>query len=440
MIDPKSLKLQLSGLAGRAAQRADVERWGAGELSFLPTEILPDISEAVRATIVRLAATAQSIGPRIVNTVKFGTIGSVNWGGDNSALDSLIELQDLEGLAEDILERGLYSGVLEGVVRRSESGEVRLEPILGYTEPVFAADSPTEVIGYIHAWLEPDTTASDPKWVVRVYDLLERTLHEQRGLRSPERFDYERATVVGPTAEYPDGAPTPDFLIVNRSRSRLPRGYLAHLLPLIKGDWVSQVRGDRSEEATAFPQLLLRGEFTSGTNERSPTHILTTDKDGDARFLEPGDLAQIHAHHDRKLERIREDANMPGGFLGNDSPSGEALREANAKFINLCRWYANRLSRILTRLAQRLAAANGLQADVQVVVEINREFEKENEVQRILMVYREGLMDFGAAVRALSVFFPTWESKDLEAFIEREEALANPEPRPSPDGAEVAAV
>lgn len=430
VIDAKRLKTQLSTLPARAQLRADAERWGKNEITTLPDEILPSISEEVRATIERLAATCQSVGPRIVNTIKFGTLGAVNWGGDDTTTDHLIETIDLEGLAEELLEASLYSGVMEGIARRGGDDVVRIEPLVGYTEPIYAADSPVEVAGYVHAWLENDAASGTPKWTVRVYDLIERTMSEQRGLTDPARFDPSKADVVGPSDEYPAGSPVPTFLIVSKARNRMPRGYIADLLPLIKSDWVSQLRGDRTEEATAFPQLVLKGMVESGTTERSATHVLTVTDEGDAKFLLPGDLTQMHTHHDRKLERLREDASMPGGFLGSDSPSGEALREANAKFINLCKWYAARLSRVLTSLAADYARALGQEPPGQVVVSINREFEKDTEANRITSLYREGLIDFAAAVRAISVFVPTWESKDVEAFILAEANRVDPPPLP----------
>jgi hypothetical protein len=429
VLDPKRLKTQLQTLPTRAAHRADTERWGKNELPGLPEDILPDISETVRGTINRLASTCQSVGPRIINTIKFGTLGDVNWGGKDTSTDALIETRDLEGLAEEILENALYSGVMEGIVRRGEDGIVRIEPLVGYTEPVYAPDSPSEVAGYIHAWLDASGGDTDPKWTLRVYDLAARTMHEQRGLTEPARFDLQRATPLGPTDEYPAGSPIPTFLIVGKGRNRMPRGYLADLLPLIKGDWVSQLRGDRTEEATAFPQLVLKGSITDGTTQRSATHVLTVADDGDAHFLLPGDLSQMHAHHDRKLERLREDASMPGGFLGSDSPSGEALREANAKFINLCKWYAARLSRVLTALCDAYAEAEGVASPGHVVVSINREFEKDTEAQRIVSLYTEGLVEFGAAVRAISAFVPTWEPKAIEAFVSAKAA-------PPPEGGE----
>lgn len=405
----------------RAALRADAERWGSNQLEFLPEDILPKINENMRDTVLRLAKMAQSIGPRIVETIRFGTLGNVNWGGKSVEVDPLLEALDLDQLASDILESGLYSGLFEGIVRRSDVGALLIEPLLGFTEPIRDRDNPTENIGYVHAWL--DATSDSSKWVVRVYDFTIQTLYEQSGLPEPHKFDIHQAERIEPSLEYPEGAPMPRFTQIGKGRHNKPLGHIAKILPLIRSDWASQVRGDRAEEATAFPQLVTRGQVSRGDGQRSPSHVIEVEENGDAHFLEPGNLGQIHAHHDRKLQRVREDGFMPGGFLGSQVPSGEALREANAKYIAFCRLLAKRLSRIMTQLVQDYARALGFETEVMVSVQVNREFEMQAEIERIVTLLDARLLDFAAAVRAISVYVPNWSSEEVEAFISREQAI-----------------
>ena len=267
-------------------------------------------------------------------------------------MDEALREQDLESLADELLESAHYCGVLAGIMRRDgDTGALRLEPLVGHLEPVFAPNSPTMVVGLIHAWVV------NTKWTVRVYDTNERSMSEWRGLSHPNKVASTMPDLeVARSAEYPDGAPTPRFVVTGRDASNMPLGDLAKVLPLIKSDWSSQLRADRSEENTAFPQLKIKGEVKSDPGERSSAHIIRAfGGRRRADFLAPGDLSQLHNHHNRKLERLREDAMMPGGFLGSQTPSGEALREANAKFISVCAWYAKRLSRVLTLLVADLA-------------------------------------------------------------------------------------
>ena len=421
MIDLATIKQQLSGITTRANRKSEAERWGTGDLQTIPTELLPSIeSEEAQAALRRLAAQAQSLGPRIVNTKRFGIIGDINWGGDNAAADASLQNQDLETTVDIITEQALYSGIIAGINRRDPTqGTTRIEPLIGHVEPIYSKDSPTFAVGLIHAWV---TDASGvTKWTVRVYDLQDRTLREWVNVTDPARiWRTEPSNTIEANAEYPAGAPTPRFAVLNRDSDRLPMGEIAKLLPLLYGDWSSQVRGDRIEESTAIPQMVVKGEVEDGTGERSPTHVIRVIEDGDAKYIIPGDLSGLHDHHNRKLERIREDGNLPGGFLGAQTPSGEALREANAKFISSNRYFALRLSRVLTELTADHCEAENLGEPPTVTVTINREFARQQEIQDIISLSREGLVEHGAAVRAISVFLPTWSDEEVEAYIASE--------------------
>ena len=118
MIDTTALKGQLNGLATRAARNADAEMWGKGLLEVLPSDILPDVPPKAMKAVRRLAKMSSSLGPRVVGTRKFGTIGDINWGESSSNMDEALREQDLESLADELLESAHYSGVLAGILRR----------------------------------------------------------------------------------------------------------------------------------------------------------------------------------------------------------------------------------------------------------------------------------------------------------------------------------
>ena len=61
---------------------------------------------------------------------------------------------------------------------------------------------------------------------------------------------------------------------------------------------------------------------------------------------------------------------------------------------------------------------------------INREFERSSVVEQTVLLYREGLLDFGAAVRTISVYYPTWSSNEVEAFIDSQREVIPPERTP----------
>lgn len=449
MIDPRTLKTQLSGLTSRAATRADAEMWGTGELIVTPEELIPDVPDAARTAFTRLAKQAQSIASRVVKTKKYGVLGNITWGGDDTRLDQRLREQDLDALADEILEQSYYSGIMAGIARRDPiTGDMRLEPIIGHVEPIYSPDSPTLAVGLLHAWRDTpiqadgslDTTGQ--KWFVRVYDTLNRRMLQWNALSDVTRVAKQPPDLtVERSSEYPSGAPVPRFQVTHRGYGRQPLGVIAQLLPLVKSDWSSQVRGDRAEENTAFSQLVVKGSVEDGTSERSTNHVITLNEGGDAHYLDPASMETFHKHHDRKLERLREDANMPGGFLGRtgSAPSGEALREANEKFISSNQYDAQRLSRVLTDLTRDLAEAEGLDQTIEVSVSINWNFMRGTIITDTINVHKAGLIDKGAAVRTISQFFPTWSDDDVEAFITRE-ARNEPPPDTLPTEQEAVAV
>jgi len=428
VIDLALVRAELNAVTARADRRYEAETWGTNQFDAYPFTLLPTIPDAALTEAKRIARMAMSLGPRIIGIKKFLTLGDLNWGGDNQQLDDLLGMQDLEDLADEVLEQSLYSGMMLGIVRRGSTGEVSedgtpiagepvIEPIYGHVEPIYDAESPSRIAGVFQAWRPLD--ARERGWRVRIYDYDLRRMTEWRRLEQPYMVGNNPYAVV-------ENAPMPRYQILRRGRGRLPVGDLELALPLLKSDWSSQVRGDRVEEQTAFAQLVVQGSVEDGTDARSPAHIIRVEEGGDAKYLTPGDLAQIHAHHDRKLERLRRDLNLPGGVLSGSNISGEALREDNMHAIADAKSKAQRLGRLLTDLAADFAAEHGMSDPPTVTVSINKEFEAATAVDRLVKLYAEGLVDFGAAVRSVSAYVPTWGDAEVEAFIQQEEARARP--------------
>jgi hypothetical protein len=437
------LKEQLAALPGNASDKATVERWATNTLQGVPDEILPRVPARARAAIERLARLCESVGPRILETTAFGTIGDINWGTTGKSADETAELDDLlegeydlEMLANELLRQGKVRGIMAAIVRRDadDPAIVTMEPLLGHVELVYGHGQ--RVVGLLQAWTETVTTAAGTKrlWSVRVYDYDDRAMRQWDGLESPiKAVKAAPDDEVGPSPQYPEGAPMPRYIVLRRHPETLqPLGDMETLLPLIQSDWSSQLRGDRAEENTAFPQLKLKGKAEDATDERSTSHIIRVPADGDASFIDPGDLRQLHTHHDRKLERLREDANMPGAFFGSQTPSGEALRERNQKYIAHCQYLSKRLTRLLTALVRDLTAMLGLGDDISVSVQINREYTKASEIETIVLLYDKELLPFDAAVRAISVYVPTWPPAAVEEWVARRGApLTSRPPLPS---------
>lgn len=429
MIDLDLVKAELQSVTMRASRRYEAEVWGTGEFDTPPYELLPDIPAKALAAAKRIAEQVQTLGPRIVGIKKYLTIGDVNWGGDSKDLDERLKAVDLAELADEALEQGLYSGIVAGIVRKSIAGETDegqqlagepvIELLTGHVEPLYDAENPGRVAGIFQAWLPLDTR--EKGWRVRIYDYDTRTMTEWRKLTQPYEVGAKPFDVV-------PNAPMPRFQVLRRGRGRLPIGDLELVLPLLKSDWSSQVRGDRAEENTAFAQLVVSGMVTDGDQDRSPAHVIITEEGGSAQYLTPGDLSQIHAHHDRKLDRLRRDANLPGGVLAGANISGEALREDNMHAIADSKAKASKLGRLLTELVADYAGELSIADPPQVTVGINKDFEAATALDRIVMLYEKGLLDHAAAIRAISVYVPTWSDEDVEEFIARTTEIVPREP------------
>ena len=423
MVDD-ALKAQLPSLASRASEYAEAVRWMTGRLKEIPASLLPPVEgEEGYNVLSRIGRQALSVGPRALSIKRFGVIGDVNWGASTPAMDEKLRGVKLEQLAHRILERGLASGLFVGIASEDpDSREKSIRRLGGHVEPIFDTYDQDVVLGILQLQAEAGGTGQE-RYRLRVFDFEREAMLEWTGLTDLSRVDLARASV--------SDAPMPRYAIAEQGPDGFPLGEFTRALPLLKSEWASQVRGDRVEEATGFPQLKIKGEV-EGVDKRGVTRLIELEADGDAAFLIPGDLSQMHAHHDRKLERIRDDLLLPGGALGGQTPSGEALREANQKFIASCKAYAVLLSGLLTELVADLAALEPeLGKPPEITVDINREYEKAERLQMILDLKAAGLIERGAAVRAISVYVPTWSDDKVEQFIAEAGPQTFPQPSPS---------
>lgn len=438
MLDFEYIRASLDGVAARYDAYLDALKWSVGPMTDIPRELLPrPEGDAGEQALNRLARMAVSAGPTLLQQIRDGVIGDVNWGGDSNQLDKRLEELDLDVLAEKLLERGLVGGFMCGIVAQVSPGQYVIRRLGGYVEPITDEFDYDTVRGIAQVMRERPRNGQS-RYTVRAYDLETSTLREWRDVTSPDQM---RNDVEPMALEF-----VPRFVVLQVGADGLPVGDMQRALPLIKAEWASQVRGDRVEEATGFPQAVVKGDVLSGVDKRGPTNIIEISADGDYKFVLPGDLSQIHEHHDRKVERLYSTLRLPAGSLGGQTPSGEALREAAVKFVQMCSRYASSLSTLMTDLTADLAMAHGLEP-VPVTVSIDREVARELEINTVLSLWNAELISFGAAVRAISVHVPTWPAAEVEAFIRSKtewseatavrDAVANREPEAPGDNATI---
>jgi hypothetical protein len=417
VIDVALVRDTALGLPRRYDTFTETTEWLTGVFRAPPYHLLPPTEgeEGPRA-LARLAMGVNSIGPRALGIKANGAIGSVTWGGEDARVDNALRELGLDGYAHKAFDRMFGYGIAALVAMNDSEYGVRLARIGGHVEPVMDPFDVDVILGLLQVQAEKSERGLT-KYRIRLWDTSDAaTTVREWIVRSPSeiRQDVE-----------PSEAPTPRWMIMNTGPDGRPIGEFQQALPVVKSEWATQVRGDRVEESTAFPQAVVKGEVL-GAEVRGPTRVIEVSPDGDYRYVLPGDLREMHTHHDRKLERIRDDLALPGGALGGQTPSGEALREANQKFISSCHNYAEAITGLLTQATGDYLSLLGL-PPVPVSVDVNREYEKAERVRFVLDLYREGLLPLGAAVRSVSAYLPTWSDAEVEAWIAEQERVITPD-------------
>lgn len=394
----------LKGVTDRARATAEAYEWATGSIGLLP-DLLPTVSVGEEEALRRLAKQAQSYGPQALSILKNGTIGSINWGKGN---DEAIRELKLEQLATRFHLQGRVTGIMAGHVYVPEDGgKPRIQRLGGYLEPLRDPDDVDYEWGIYQALATHLGRDGNERWRVRIYDLERGGVYEWVNLRQP----YEIGVIPEPVK-----VRLPRYVILNEDMDGLPLGEFMAALPLLKGEWAAQIRGDRAADTTATPQMAITGEAT-GYENRGPTRVILLNEGGDAKYLLPGDLSKLHTHHDRKLEQLRQTLNLPGVTVGAQRPSGEALREMNLKYTSSCQIMAEALSELLSNLAGDYGEITGTKIPERVSININRSYIQEEVTQQVTLLVDKGLMDRGDAVRIISQFFTEISDESIERFI-----------------------
>jgi hypothetical protein len=417
-------KFQLQNLLTRIQEHETARNWAMGRWDGLDKSrdaLMPrPIDQAGRDAWDRLMRQLQSAGPRALSARLDAAIGSVTWGGDDPQnIDSRLAALDLDALAERLAVDVCVTGIAAVIASQAvEGGEPKLTRLSGYLEPITAPENVDELAGLYQTW----QTMKRGKLVytVRVYDFEALEMREWSSLSSPMQL-----------------GKNPDVIIANASMPRVlvPRmddglvlGEFVTALPRLKALYATEFRLLRVEEIAAFPRLFLRGEVKV-ENPGSPASIMRGASDGsDAKFLEPGNMEQLRDQRQSRREDLRDELSLPGGFAGNDTPSGEALRELNTRYYQSARKLAQNISRLLSQVIQDFAVLSDMPADQAPPVQIspNYEFMRELISSTVLAEFQSGLLPLAVACRELQVFHPTWTDEELEAFVASKSANAPP--------------
>jgi len=266
-----------------------------------------------------------------------------------------------------------------------------IEVLTGINVPYTDPTRPGSITGWYRALqYSDDAMGGVLRWWVEAYDFVgdDITVHRVwRELADPT------ALATTPDDEFESTA-RPRFALAGIQPDGLPSSPMLANAGRILGLYATELRLATSEELSAFPMLVTRGE--AEMEQVGPAEVITVDADGDAKWLDPGKLGELRDQANLKRDQLREAFNLPGGSLGGQTPSGEALAEANRSFMQESRSLAGELEKTLTDLATDYLAILGL-PPVSVSVPIDRSY----TTASLLDVVEKGI-DLGAIPQAVA--------------------------------------
>lgn len=421
-MDDTLARLTLEGVSARITEREDARDWAAGTYEPLMGEIVP---KPAGDTTTRQDAwkrhlkQIQSQGPRVLNVKLGAALGDVTWGkGEDkqeAKVDDRLKNLRLTPLATELLRAYLVDGIMACMAHApAEGAEPRITRLGGYLEPYFDPADMDRVTGLYQAWQV--RVGTKLKWNVRVYDFEnpeDATIRQWVNLESP--------TNLGTPPVVTDNAPVPRFRIYERSHDGLVLSPVLQALPLFKALWATEARLVSVEEF-ALPILTGVGGWEKDLSTGRypgfhPGALWTGPAGAKLEFVSlANQLEELRQQRKFRLESIREFLGLPGGFLGNDAPSGEALREANIRMSQNASRDATDTADVLTEAVADLCELVNAKP-VPVSVSINRAYDKPETIADIVTLQGAGLLPFDVAARAIQQFFGDYSDEELRAFI-----------------------
>jgi len=409
-------------IAGRAQQEATLWDMASGTWSPPPGDVgPPPRSDEASVAYQRLIRLVYPIGPQVLRTRLFGAISDVTWsdaGRGGKRLDQRLQQLDLYDLAAGGFVQMFVTGLTAySVVRRGD--DVAVARLGGYLEPLLDPDDVEVVTGLLQAWQTNDERRTRP-WRVRIYDFQDRVLREWLDLERPED-----AFSRPPASETAVGY-MPHIAIAYRGADGLPVSEMRQGVNLIRANYAIQLRIHRVAELHGYPVPVVIGQ-AEVPRDWGPGQVLAFPTgQGKFEYVYPDALAGLYELLRQNLESAREFFSLPGGSLGTQTPSGEALKEANRKYVQANNYYARKLSHALSAAVRDYARAIGTDpVDVEVIPhDMGRSGEM---LSQVVNLYREGIIPLSVAARVAQSHVPGWSDDELREWVERQEGLATPE-------------
>ena len=403
--------------------------WEPRNGDFMPA-FTPGTSR--HAAFNRAVKTTSTSVPVIINKSLAGLdFGNITWSdaatGAARADDEIYAL-DLSRLARALAVEYRLTGACAAMAStpRLESGSFGdpiVSTLFGVNIPYTDPKDPGRTSGWYRA-VQYVHDSGQLRWWVEVYEFIDddTTVH-----RVWEELQDPTTLGLNPDQEFESTA-RPRFALYGVQPDGLPSSTLLANHGRILGLYQTEVLMATAEEMSSFPMLFVRGGVEY--DGIGPAEALTGGSESDARWLEPGKLDELREQVRLKRDFVREAFNLPGGSLGAQTPSGEALQEANRGFLQETRALSDAVSGVLTAVTTDYLALLGL-PPVTVSLPIDRSYTTAQQLEVVEKGRDLGLIPDGVGARWFQAALGSgYSDEELEQFLAEKEELRNAMPVP----------
>lgn len=409
----------------RIEQRMEAENLAylisAGQFTLTAGHEVPSaVSVEGQAALQRIRRLVACPGPRILRERLNGTVRDVQWGtSQNGRLRQVQDLDDqlaalkLPQLAARGFEQALNTGMVAFWAHQGPRGPL-LTRLSGYLEPLPSEEGDIDGVGGLLQTWQSDRNG----WTVRIYDFEERKLREWLKCSS-----VTSAFGTRPSSETELDS-VPHVGITYMDAFGLPIGEMVQGTPLIRAEMAAHFNVHRLREQFGFPVPVFKGtaEVPPGWGIGQPVRV---PGDGDFSFAVPQIEAAFTAH-DRARAELRDTFSLPYGILGEGTPSGEALAQANARFNAANRYYGRVIGEVLAAAVRDYTQLVGIQDAPEAQLIGNAIGEAEARWDMAIKINEAGLASLEACARAVQDALPGWGDDELEAWLQEQQGSSGP--------------